>query len=119
MVLVRQIREDTCSAVDVADLVGGVEGGAPVVAGGGVVVVVEAVPPDRLGKGGGQRVQAGFGRLVTAGLFPEFQRDDRGEYLLDEIPLTTEAIAGVNLLPEEISHLLRVALEHGDLHSMV
>lgn len=50
---------------------------------------------------------------------PEFQRDDRGEYLLDEIPLTREAIAGVNLLPEEISHLLRVALEHGDLQSMV
>ncbi|MFD5393398.1 hypothetical protein ACFWJW_04045 [Streptomyces sp. NPDC127097] len=51
-VLVRQIRKDTCSAVAVADLMGGVEGGAPVVADGGVVVVVEAVPPDRLGKGG-------------------------------------------------------------------
>ncbi|MGW2394279.1 hypothetical protein ACWCYK_33050 [Streptomyces lydicamycinicus] len=66
-VLVRQIREDACSAVAVADLVGGVEGGAPVVAGGGVVVVVEAVPPDRLGKRGGQREQAGFGHLVAAG----------------------------------------------------
>ncbi|MFF3542012.1 NUDIX domain-containing protein [Streptomyces platensis] len=46
---------------------------------------------------------------------PEFQRDDRGEYLLDEIPLTTEALTEVNLLPEEITHVLRVALERGDL----
>ncbi|MFI0218827.1 NUDIX hydrolase [Streptomyces lydicus] len=50
---------------------------------------------------------------------PEFQRDDRGEYLLDEIPLTDEALAGVNLLPEEISHLLRLTLEHGELQSTV
>jgi 8-oxo-dGTP pyrophosphatase MutT (NUDIX family) len=46
---------------------------------------------------------------------PEFQRDDRGEYLLDEIPLTGEAIAGVNLLPEEITHVLHKALQRGDL----
>ncbi|MFI9047345.1 NUDIX domain-containing protein [Streptomyces sp. NPDC053427] len=46
---------------------------------------------------------------------PEFQRDDRGEYFLDEIPLTTEALADVNLLPEEITHVLRAALERGDL----
>ncbi|MFF4287478.1 NUDIX domain-containing protein [Streptomyces sp. NPDC001633] len=46
---------------------------------------------------------------------PEFQRDDRGEYLLDEIPLTTEALTDVNLLPEEITHLLHKALERGDL----
>lgn len=46
---------------------------------------------------------------------PEFQRDDRGEYILDELPLTPEAIADVNLLPEEISAILREALEHGDL----
>ncbi|MDR3084428.1 MAG: NUDIX domain-containing protein [Streptomyces sp.] len=46
---------------------------------------------------------------------PEFQREDRGEYILDEIPLTTEAIADVNLLPEEISTVLRAALERGDL----
>ncbi|MCX4637144.1 NUDIX domain-containing protein [Streptomyces sp. RPA4-5] len=50
---------------------------------------------------------------------PEFQRDDRGEYLLDEIPLTTEALASVNLLPEEISDVLREALERGDLHTTV
>ncbi|MCZ1006785.1 NUDIX hydrolase [Streptomyces lydicus] len=50
---------------------------------------------------------------------PEFQRDDRGEYLLDEIPLTTEALASVNLLPEEISNVLREALERGELHATV
>ncbi|MGY5137126.1 NUDIX hydrolase [Streptomyces nigrescens] len=50
---------------------------------------------------------------------PEFQRDDRGEYLLDEIPLSTEALASVNLLPEEISDVLREALERGDLHTTV
>ncbi|MGI5262389.1 NUDIX domain-containing protein [Streptomyces angustmyceticus] len=43
---------------------------------------------------------------------PEFHRNDRGQYFLDEVPLTTEALAGVKLLPEEISHLLREALEH-------
>ncbi|MGW6202073.1 NUDIX hydrolase [Streptomyces sp. NPDC055089] len=46
---------------------------------------------------------------------PEFQRDDRGEYLLDEIPLTPESLAAVNLLPEEISVVLREALNHGNL----
>ncbi|MFC9228333.1 NUDIX domain-containing protein [Streptomyces decoyicus] len=50
---------------------------------------------------------------------PEFQRDDRGEYLLDEIPLTTEALASVNLLPEEISNVLIEALERGELHATV
>ncbi|MFR9727517.1 NUDIX hydrolase [Streptomyces sp. MS19] len=46
---------------------------------------------------------------------PEFQRDDRGEYVLEEIPLTPDALADVNLLPAEISIALREALAHGDL----
>ncbi|MEE1806717.1 NUDIX hydrolase [Streptomyces sp. BE133] len=46
---------------------------------------------------------------------PEFQRDDRGEYILEEIPLTAKAIAEVNLLPGEISTVLRVSLNRGDL----
>lgn len=46
---------------------------------------------------------------------PEFQRDDRGQYILDEIPLTTEALTDVNLLPEEITHLLHKAFQRGDL----
>lgn len=50
---------------------------------------------------------------------PEFDRDDRGEYILEEIPLTSEAIAGVNLLPEEISVVLREALDSGDLLTVV
>ncbi|MFJ6010823.1 NUDIX domain-containing protein [Streptomyces sp. NPDC092952] len=45
---------------------------------------------------------------------PEFQRDDRGEYILEEFPLTTEALAGLNLLPEEISVALCRALDRGD-----
>ncbi|MEU5833076.1 NUDIX domain-containing protein [Streptomyces diacarni] len=49
----------------------------------------------------------------------EFQRDDRGEYILDGVPLTSEAIASVNLLPEEISILLREALDRGDLLATV
>ncbi|MFJ2812157.1 hypothetical protein [Streptomyces sp. NPDC087294] len=45
----------------------------------------------------------------------DFQRDDRGGYILDELPLTPEAIADVNLLPEELSAILCEALDHGDL----
>ncbi|MFE1774318.1 NUDIX domain-containing protein [Streptomyces sp. NPDC059008] len=41
----------------------------------------------------------------------EFQRDDRGEYILEEIPLTAKAIAEVNLLPEQISDVLRESLD--------
>ncbi|MEU7073020.1 NUDIX domain-containing protein [Streptomyces narbonensis] len=46
---------------------------------------------------------------------PEFQQHDRGEYLLEEIPLTTEALTALNLLPEEIAVVLCDALDHGDL----
>ncbi|MFK0297242.1 NUDIX domain-containing protein [Streptomyces sp. NPDC090442] len=48
---------------------------------------------------------------------PEFQRDDRGEYVLEEIPLTAKAITEVNLLPQEISAVLRECLDRGDLHA--
>ncbi|MFF7780300.1 NUDIX domain-containing protein [Streptomyces tanashiensis] len=44
---------------------------------------------------------------------PEFSRTDRGEYILEEVPLTTNAIASLNLLPREISTVLRKALERG------
>ncbi|MDW4916274.1 NUDIX domain-containing protein [Streptomyces californicus] len=46
---------------------------------------------------------------------PEFERDDRGEYLLEEVPLTTEAIAKLNLMPPEISSVLRDAITCGEL----
>ncbi|MFF4325847.1 NUDIX hydrolase [Streptomyces sp. NPDC001272] len=46
---------------------------------------------------------------------PEFARSDRGEYILEEVPLTTQAIADLNLLPGEIYTVLRRALDSGDL----
>ncbi|MFE5711468.1 NUDIX domain-containing protein [Streptomyces sp. NPDC056501] len=46
---------------------------------------------------------------------PEFARTDRGEYILEEVPLTTKAIADLNLLPGEISTLLCQALDSGDM----
>lgn len=48
---------------------------------------------------------------------PEFQRDDRGEYILEEIPLTAKAIAEVNLLPEQISDVLRESLDRDELRT--
>ncbi|WP_327065460.1 NUDIX domain-containing protein [Kitasatospora sp. NBC_01250] len=46
---------------------------------------------------------------------PEFSREGRGEYLLEEIPLTAEALDTVNLLPQEIATVLRDAVEQGEL----
>ncbi|MGW6393076.1 NUDIX hydrolase [Streptomyces sp. NPDC055103] len=49
---------------------------------------------------------------------PEFARTDRGEYFLEEVPLTNKAIVDLNLLPEEISTVLCRALDSGDLLAM-
>ncbi|MFJ4669543.1 NUDIX hydrolase [Kitasatospora purpeofusca] len=46
---------------------------------------------------------------------PEFSQEGRGEYLLEEIPLTGEAIDAINLLPREIAVVLRAAVERGEL----
>ncbi|GAA2741160.1 MULTISPECIES: NUDIX hydrolase [Kitasatospora] len=46
---------------------------------------------------------------------PEFSQEGRGEYLLEEIPLTTEALEAINLLPQEIAAVLREAVERGEL----
>ncbi|MET8701815.1 NUDIX domain-containing protein [Kitasatospora sp. NPDC004723] len=46
---------------------------------------------------------------------PEFSQEGRGEYLLEEIPLTTEALNAVDLLPQEIATVLREAVARGDL----
>ncbi|MFB8170141.1 NUDIX domain-containing protein [Kitasatospora purpeofusca] len=46
---------------------------------------------------------------------PEFSEEGRGEYLLEEIPLTAEAIDAINLLPQEIAAVLRAAVERGEL----
>ncbi|EFL16128.1 NUDIX domain-containing protein [Streptomyces sp. C] len=37
---------------------------------------------------------------------PEFSAEGRGEYALEEVPLTAEALDGINLKPEEIAHVL-------------
>ncbi|QDY77077.1 NUDIX hydrolase [Streptomyces qinzhouensis] len=46
---------------------------------------------------------------------PEFSQEGRGEYLLEEIPLTTAAIDAVNLLPQQFAAVLREAVAHGGL----
>ncbi|MFE3505991.1 NUDIX domain-containing protein [Kitasatospora sp. NPDC059160] len=46
---------------------------------------------------------------------PEFSQEGRGEYLLEETPLTIEALATINLLPREIATVLRETVERGDL----
>ncbi|MFF7590863.1 NUDIX domain-containing protein [Kitasatospora purpeofusca] len=46
---------------------------------------------------------------------PEFSQEGRGEYLLEEIPLTGEAIDAINLLPREFAVVLRAAVERGEL----
>ncbi|WP_129839486.1 NUDIX domain-containing protein [Streptomyces sp. RFCAC02] len=45
---------------------------------------------------------------------PEFSQEGRGEYILQEIPLTTEAIDAANLLPPEIAAVLRDAVEQDE-----
>ncbi|MET8828941.1 NUDIX domain-containing protein [Streptomyces sp. NPDC004610] len=46
---------------------------------------------------------------------PEFSAEGRGEYALEEIPLTSEGLARIDLKPEEIAHILRGALGAGTL----
>ncbi|MEU3316927.1 NUDIX domain-containing protein [Streptomyces sp. NPDC006662] len=46
---------------------------------------------------------------------PEFARDDRGNYLLEEVPLTAEAIEALNLMPPQIKDTLLDAIRAGSL----
>ncbi|MFJ3787658.1 NUDIX domain-containing protein [Kitasatospora sp. NPDC090091] len=46
---------------------------------------------------------------------PEFSQEGRGDYILEEIPLTAEALDAINLLPQEIATVLREAVERGEL----
>lgn len=46
---------------------------------------------------------------------PEFSAEGRGEYGLEEIPLTMEGLDGIELKPEEIAHVLRGAIHAGSL----
>ncbi|MFJ3961113.1 NUDIX domain-containing protein [Streptomyces sp. NPDC090036] len=50
---------------------------------------------------------------------PEFSAEGRGEYALDEIPLTLAGIDGIDLKPEEIAHVLRGAISAGTLRAEV
>jgi 8-oxo-dGTP pyrophosphatase MutT (NUDIX family) len=49
---------------------------------------------------------------------PEFTEAGRGEYHLEEVPLTSEAIEGLNVKPDEVGVLLRGAIDRGDLISL-
>ncbi|MEU8679097.1 NUDIX domain-containing protein [Streptomyces sp. NPDC048560] len=46
---------------------------------------------------------------------PEFSAEGRGEYVLEEVPLTVEGIGAIDLKPEEIAHVLRGAIGDGTL----
>ncbi|RGD60727.1 NUDIX domain-containing protein [Kitasatospora xanthocidica] len=46
---------------------------------------------------------------------PEFSQEGRGDYILEEIPLTTDALDTVNLLPQDFAAVLREAVERGEL----
>ncbi|MFJ8443112.1 NUDIX domain-containing protein [Kitasatospora griseola] len=46
---------------------------------------------------------------------PEFARDDRGEYLLEEVPLTADALGALNLMPPQIRTALLDAIDDGTL----
>ncbi|MEV6163461.1 NUDIX domain-containing protein [Streptomyces sp. NPDC052052] len=46
---------------------------------------------------------------------PEFSAEGRGEYALEETPLTMEGLDGIDLKPEEIAHVLRGAISAGSL----
>ncbi|MEV6584062.1 NUDIX domain-containing protein [Streptomyces sp. NPDC051582] len=50
---------------------------------------------------------------------PEFSAEGRGEYALEEIPLTLEGLNGIDLKPEGIAHILRGAIEAGALRTEV
>ncbi|MFJ6521134.1 NUDIX domain-containing protein [Streptomyces filamentosus] len=46
---------------------------------------------------------------------PEFGAEGRGEYALEEVPLTPEGLDGIDLRPEEIARVLREAVGTGGL----
>ncbi|MFJ5227860.1 NUDIX domain-containing protein [Streptomyces sp. NPDC088400] len=46
---------------------------------------------------------------------PEFSAEGRGEYALEEIPLTVQGLDDIDLKPEEIAHVLREAISAGSL----
>ncbi|MFD7447927.1 hypothetical protein [Kitasatospora sp. NPDC059827] len=53
--------------------------------------------------------------MLAAATGPEFSQEGRGEYLLEEIPLTTEALDTITPLPQDFAAVLREAVERGEL----
>jgi 8-oxo-dGTP pyrophosphatase MutT (NUDIX family) len=49
---------------------------------------------------------------------PEFSEDGRGEYVLEEVPLTLEALGTIDLKPDQIAAFLRSAIARGDLWTL-
>jgi hypothetical protein len=49
------------------------------------------------------------------GPVPSSARPEGAEYLLEEVPLTVEALDAVNLKPDGVALLLREAIQRGDL----
>ncbi|MFG2908206.1 NUDIX domain-containing protein [Kitasatospora sp. NPDC048286] len=45
---------------------------------------------------------------------PEFSQEGRGEYILEEIPLTAGSLDTINLLPQEIDAVLREVVGRGN-----
>ncbi|MFI6688422.1 NUDIX domain-containing protein [Streptomyces sp. NPDC050485] len=50
---------------------------------------------------------------------PEFSRDDRGEYVLEEVLLTAAGLDAIDLKPEEITAEIHNALNNGRLEKVV
>jgi len=48
----------------------------------------------------------------------EFREDGRGEYVLEEVPLTLDALGTIDLKPDQIAAFLRSAIERGDLWTL-
>ncbi|MFF7181287.1 NUDIX domain-containing protein [Streptomyces sp. NPDC008121] len=46
---------------------------------------------------------------------PELSAEGRGEYALEEVPLTLEGLDGIDLKPEEIAQVLKGAIGAGSL----
>ncbi|MGW7428660.1 NUDIX hydrolase [Streptomyces sp. NPDC054861] len=46
---------------------------------------------------------------------PEFSAEGRGEYTLEEVPLTLKGLDGIDLKPEEIAQVLKGAIGAGSL----
>jgi ADP-ribose pyrophosphatase len=44
---------------------------------------------------------------------PEFTETGRGEYILEEVPLTTRGLAGIDLVPVETAELLKRTVSAG------